>query len=415
MCIRDRLAILPLALSAWCALRACDLTSALPVGGSDVDSRSIGRVRATTRVAPQVCWFLLSGVAAGIAIWFKYSFALIAFAIVSVPLVVSIKTSGLWPGLAWGMGVLAIAALGVAFLGWTGILPATIESARVASEYAAQNYAGGHWLSSPVWTAGVNERITRWWPLLGLAGLWWPLRARLIVPAAARPASGVMWLWLLAALVNVLVQAKGFDYHWLPGLPPLLIIAFDTILTVIEAVLPSIRAMRIGVTAVAAALLGMLVGAVTVPALPILLGHETRADYAAHFSAGEFSAAESTHMADFLRARVAPGDTLFIWGSRPEVYFESQLRPATRFVSHTILSATWTDPTWRKENVDVLWAAMPPYTLVLQGDYFPWVTGNNDDSATLLQGYTELNNWLMANYERDGQIGNFLIWKRKKT
>ncbi|MCA9907880.1 MAG: hypothetical protein KC519_04465, partial [Anaerolineae bacterium] len=73
----------------------------------------------------------------------------------------------------------------------------------------------------------------------------------------------------------------------------------------------------------------------------------------------------------------------------------------------------WYPPAWREENVDLLWAALPPYVLILQVDYMPWVTGSEDDSNTLLQSYTELNNWLIYNYERETQIGNFFIWRRK--
>lgn len=59
-----------------------------------------------------------------------------------------------------------------------------------------------------------------------------------------------------------------------------------------------------------------------------------------------------------------------------------------------------------------MWAALPACVLMLQIDYMPGVTGTLDDSHTLLQQYTELNDWLMYNYERDTQIGSFLVWRR---
>ena len=77
--------------------------------------------------------------------------------------------------------------------------------------------------------------------------------------------------------------------------------------------------------------------------------------------------------------------------------------------------ADWYPADWRQENVDVLWAALPPYVAVLQTDYMPWVTGSHEDSNTLLQEYEELNDWLIYNYERDVQIGNFFFWRRKAT
>lgn len=147
-------------------------------------------------------------------------------------------------------------------------------------------------------------------------------------------------------------------------------------------------------------------------ALPYLTGREDQVAYYHHFQAGEFVADESIEVADFLRQRVSPGDSLFIWGFRPEVYYLSQLNPAVRFIFQFPLVADWYPQEWRKQTVDILWAALPPYVLVLQADYMPWVTGNDQDSNTDLQGYTELNNWLEYNYVRDSQIGNFLIWRR---
>jgi hypothetical protein len=91
----------------------------------------------------------------------------------------------------------------------------------------------------------------------------------------------------------------------------------------------------------------------------------------------------------------------------------SGLNPAIRFIFQFPLVGTWYPPQWKEEAVDILWAAMPPYVLVLQVDYMPWVTGRNEDSNTLLQEYTELNNWLIANYTRETEIGNFFVWRRK--
>jgi hypothetical protein len=149
--------------------------------------------------------------------------------------------------------------------------------------------------------------------------------------------------------------------------------------------------------------------------VPYFTGREDQATYFSHFVAGEFVADESLKVAEFLRQRVAPGDSLFIWGFRPEVYYLSQLNPAVRFIFQFPLVAEWYPPEWRDETVEILWAALPPYVLVLQVDYMPWVTGSDEDSNTLLQGYTELNNWLEFNYERDSQIGNFFIWRRIST
>ncbi|MEL6269662.1 MAG: hypothetical protein AAFR22_07610, partial [Chloroflexota bacterium] len=138
-------------------------------------------------------------------------------------------------------------------------------------------------------------------------------------------------------------------------------------------------------------------------------------EYHAHFIGGEFVADESLHVSQYLREHTTPNDTLYIWGFRPEIYYMSDLRPASRFIFQFPLVAEWYPPEWQQQNVDTLWASLPPYVVVVQGDFMPWVTGVDADSNTLLQSYTELNNWLIFNYERDTQIGNFLIWRRKAS
>jgi hypothetical protein len=157
----------------------------------------------------------------------------------------------------------------------------------------------------------------------------------------------------------------------------------------------------------------MLFVNVWLPALPYLLGSETQMQYYSRFRGGEFLASESLEVVEYLRAHTIAGDSLYIWGFRPEIYYLTGLRPATRFISQFPLVTSWYPREWQQENVDVLWAALPPYVLVLQADNMPWVTGRTEDSNQLLQEYTELNNWLIFSYELETQIGNFFIWRRK--
>lgn len=207
----------------------------------------------------------------------------------------------------------------------------------------------------------------------------------------------------------MLIQAKGYDYHWLPILPPLTLTAGRAV----DWALNYLPYQRLTSTTTALVLMILLVTHTWGTALPYLSGREPPGDYYARFVGNEFVASESYAVARYLQAHVPPNDTLYIWGFRPEVYYMSNLRPATRFIFQFPLVAAWYPQAWQQENVDTLWASLPPYVLVLQGDYMPWVTGVDADSNTLLQDYTELNNWLIYNYERETQIGNFLIWRRK--
>ena len=171
--------------------------------------------------------------------------------------------------------------------------------------------------------------------------------------------------------------------------------------------------MRLFDTITLATLLLIMAAVIDAPTLPYLTGQEDQATYFARFVGGEFRADESLQVVNLLRARVAPGDSLFIWGFRPEIYYLSGLNPATRFIFQFPLVADWYPPEWREQTAEILWAALPPYVIVAQVDYMPWVTGSQADSNTLLQSYPDLNDLLIYNYDRDGQIGNLFLWLRK--
>ena len=110
----------------------------------------------------------------------------------------------------------------IAYMVAIGALAALLESARVTSQYTAltfnlQDFGG-------LLSTALGFRWQQWGLLALLAGGWflgvWLLRGE----AKAR---GTGWtitlLWLLAGLAIMLVQAKAYDYHWLPMLPPLVL------------------------------------------------------------------------------------------------------------------------------------------------------------------------------------------------
>jgi hypothetical protein len=232
--------------------------------------------------------------------------------------------------------------------------------------------------------------------------------------------SALVFLWLLSGLAFVLIQAKGFDTHWLPMLPPLCLWgawAVEKILSLLDT-MRTRRALPLQIAVSGIILLlftTILLNSTWIRAIPYLRGEATLVQYYTHFPEGnDLKPSQSAQMVEWLQARVMPGDSIYIWGFRPEVAYMGGWRPATRFQAHFPVVAPWYPPEWKQSNVNLLWAAMPPYVLVLQDDYMPWVTNSHMDSHQLLVAYTELSNWLGANYERVEQIGDFLIWKRQQ-
>lgn len=408
----DGIALLPMTLAVVCAIKAVD-------GGR----RSW-------------LWAFGAGALTAYTIWFKYPFVIFAGAVVFAYIFAGARHASPLRRrdvLAFASGGLLIGLGGIACLLAMGAWDALVESARVTASYTALGIGD----VGEAMRAALGFRWQHWGALflLVLVGL---------VLAIRRFNRRSLWaipvVWLAAGAAMMLVQLKFYDYHWLPMLPPLALIGAGAMEGLIEAILPRnltprpplhdvergsqakrdggevrVRIRVIMSLSVAFALLVAMIAVIGSRTLPYLTGQQDRVTYYGHFRAGEFVADESLEVADYLRGRVVPGDSLFIWGFRPEVYYLSQLNPAVRFIFQFPLVADWYPQAWRDQTVEILWAALPPYVLVLQVDYMPWVTGSEEDSNTLLQGYAELNNWLEYNYERDAQIGDFFIWRRIST
>lgn len=356
-------------------------------------------------------WAFGAGVGSAYAVWFKYPFALFGLMLVAGYLVsLPPARQRVRDALVFSLGAALILLGGAAHMMAIGAWDALIESARVTSQYTALTFNPQDF--GELMVTALGFRWQHWGVLWVLAGLW-PLLWR--TGDSRRSGWYVIGLWLMAGLAIMLVQAKGYDYHWLPMLPPLALLGADTLDRMIGMAGRRgwVRRSEIPVTLIITLIFLALLGTATWSRNWLYLsGREDQLTYHSRFQAGEFIAGESLMVAEYLRERVAPGDSLYIFGFRPEVYYLSQLNPATRFIFQFPLVADWYPAAWREENVEILWAALPPYVLVLQIDYMPWVTGSDEDSITLLQEYNELRDWLAFNYERDAQIGNFFIWRR---
>lgn len=378
----------------------------------------------------------LAGMLAGYIVWYKYPFALYGVLLGVVYLWLRWQSRTTTPFgwrdvyviIAYILGGLLTVGGGVLLLMAQSAWNEFLLSAQVTSQYTALTFNLNDFRD--LMSTAIGYRFHYWGLLfvLSLVGLVASRQSPVIsktentdsVPSTRY--SVLLFAWLLTGLVIMLVQAKGYDYHWLPVLPPLVLlgaIGIDAIQNRLIGVfvrrgLPPANSYRMTTFLFALIFLGILINGIWPTTWKYLTGQEDQAAYYGRFVAGEFVADESLKVAQLLRERVAVGDSLYIWGFRPEVYYLSGLNPATRFIFQFPLVGSWYPQGWRKENVDTLWAALPPYVLVLQVDYMPWVTGSHKDSNSLLQEYTDLNNWLIYNYERDTQIGNFFVWRRKK-
>lgn len=366
-------------------------------------------------------WSVGAGALCALTIWFKHYYALFVLALV-IEHVLTRRGIPYKEALAFCLGGLPVGALPLAYFVSTGVWDEMLIVARGTAQYNAQSYTGLDTFIGQIWHYFLF-RLQHWGVVIALAAFW---------PFAAWRGQfslgqwRIVGLWLLSGLGFVLIQGKGFDTHWIPMLPPLVLFAASALDAGLHRILSglgqlykpnNVNSARTGVILVYGlvtfALSAILVKDTWIRAWPHLSGTEPLVVYYARFQANDLKPNESLRVIRYLQRRTVPGDTLYIWGFRPEVYYLSNLRPATRFQAQFPLASTYYPPEWRQENVDTLWAALPPYVLVLQADYMRWVTGRDDDSAWILaHDYSELNDWLICNYQRVEEMGDFLIWKR---
>lgn len=361
-------------------------------------------------------WAALSGFACAVVILFKHYYVLFMLALVGAHLWERLRgpmreiRALIYEAVAFSAGGLLFGIPVIIYFVTTGILDEMLVVAQGTSQYnmdALQSL-------SAFWAQMENYVYYRWWhwgPLLILAAL-------NVIPAVRRKTPGfpsaLVYLWLIDCLAFVVIQAKGFDTHWIPLLPPLVMLGARTLDRLVDAAPPR-RYLRPALPAVALALFaGILAKDTWVRAWPYLTGAESQHTYFRHFQAGDLNAADSLFMAEWLQARTVTGESVYIWGFRPEIAFMAGLRPATRFQAQFPLVGERYPQVWKQENVDALWAAMPEYVIIMRADNMPWVTGSLKDSNQLVaEDYQHLRDWLIENYERGPELGNFLTWRHK--
>jgi len=379
-------------------------------------------------------WALAAGAVCGLVIWFKHYYAFFIAALVIEHLW---RRRGTWRTqallaevIAFLVGGLLTAGSLLAYFWSKGMVQEMVIISQSTAAYNAQGYDWPEFIASM--SNYVSFRLSHWGAMLALIALW-PLLRRRSPPDTPHPEPiesingwRLIILWLISGFTFMLIQAKGFDTHWLPMLPALAILAAASVVMGADRLARRSHrsaGRRVWHYATASRLwqmsLGLLFVAIVLNstwgrALPSILGAENEVEYFARFrEGGDVRPAHSLQLVQYLQQRVVPGNTIYIWGFRPEVAYMGGWRPSTRYQAQFPLVAPWYPDSWKQDNVDILWAAMPPYIVVLQNDSIPWVTGSHEDSHQLLVRYTELSNWVSANYERDVVLGEFIVWKRR--
>jgi len=371
----------------------------------------------------RVFWLALGGVCCGMAFWFKYVFALIAVALaVCLLLHVWLRThtwrTALGSVFVFGVAALAVAGLGLICFALNNALPALISQfqfllvefplgpphtlPQIASELA-------RFFNNGADVSGDFKATVPQWIVLGGG---FPLLLILAVIGAWQCARHIpiVYVYLVAYFVSaaavVVWQANYIQYHYTTMIPAFVLLASA----------PDFRFNpRLRVAFIPAALLVAAVVLLAVRMLPWV------ADMAQNVALQrkipreiylESRVAPNVPVAEYIASHTSPNDTIAIFGDASWVYTLADRRNATRFPFINL----WlrdrdavTYPLFIGQYLAGLQRNQPIYFIITKAN-FPW---QNNDYIPDYEASSEIRNYIESHYAYEGDVGPFLLFKRK--
>jgi len=203
-----------------------------------------------------------------------------------------------------------------------------------------------------------------------------------------------LWLWLLSAAVSVAIGLRFFGHYYMQLVPPLALLAAGALTR------SSRRSAR--VTVAAAVCSAVLFSA---------------AGYFMHPFGGE---PRYEKVSAYLASHARADDAILVWGSMPEIYWASGLRPATRFITTntfladnhpgrtpTTVPAVDSDPQMWDHFYDDFLAHPPRYVL----DTSPAKLRGAEHSP--IDNYRDFDRIIETKYRYVRSIDGIAIYERK--
>jgi hypothetical protein len=325
-------------------------------------------------------WALAGGVALGLAILTRQSWLL-----ASVAAIYSAQRVGRWRN---PVLVLVSAAVTVG----TTALYAPFDAFW---EWNVTNSPGfvfaGAGIFVSVGRGLVSSMIFVGFHLAAVVGLWWSVRRRNPFTAAGREDRD-LWLWLLTGLAAAAAGFRFFGHYWMQVLPPVVVLA-TPMLTSLSG---TARRRALAATAVGGAFA-----------------------FALLFVPGSFHhRPDPADLAGYLRAHTTDGESVFVWGSYPEVLVRAERLPAGALV-HTDFV---TGRSGGRQNPEETLPLATPGALDLMMDHLradpPKLV--LDTSTALGLGYRhypltlipEVEAFVTSGYHRVDVVDGVTVWQR---
>jgi hypothetical protein len=251
--------------------------------------------------------------------------------------------------------------------------------------------------------------------LFSLAGV-----VSLVLARRARPSWWFLPAWVVVTVVGLAVQGKFFEYHWLPLLLPVGLLAGEGLVFAISRLRAAFgpaggRAITWACTAGLVALTVSGYWAHFQRPIAFLAGRMPRESYLSAFVSpnGYFSFSADAAVADYVRSHTAPDDSLFVWGLEPLVYFLADRPPASRFIHSALLIPPWTPEAWREMALEDLRRTRPKLLLLVHSDVQPWATAWGGDSYSFVGEWPGLRDFIVGGYRPVEKMEDFDVWERK--
>jgi hypothetical protein len=322
-------------------------------------------------------------------------------------------------------GAATVGAVGLTWLAWHGALTELwLATFAYNVHYSSEGYASPAAAIVYLLTMPVRQaRHDLLW-FTGLAGVVLAVWIERMRPAAMLAAA-----WIGAAVIAIALNGRDLPQYFVQATPALafagaagLASAWQTRRTVFRiliALLLVVGLWRVGTDA-------PLFGMARLASIPGLIdnmrldvaywrGRIDRRTYLDRFGGqrarDKFAARDVEELADLVRLRTAPDDTILVFGFSPGVYLKADRRSASRFF--------WSLPVviefergrdgWGSQGLlDDLVASSPAVVVLQKGDWEP-------DSLTFFTNNPALAAWLVAGYQPTAESRRYVTWRRRET
>lgn len=220
-------------------------------------------------------------------------------------------------------------------------------------------------------------------------------------------------------ILGVALQAKHYPYH-ITGLLPILLLVASLGMAAASQRWP--EALRPAPLLAAVLLLGLAPGPVREARWRVTSDIEGwwRAKDAESLdswrdrrsSGGHLEGATHRRAVERIRALVPEDASIFVWGFEPLLYWDSQRRPATRWIYNVAQRVEGIETAPRQSLMQDLRRESPALIVVAAHDEVPSVVGNTRDSQAELDRFPELQAFLAA-YRIEEHIGDLTLWVRR--